>query len=254
MNRVDFPPDASSASAAGTRAGRLNRFLTAAGRMLPVGTDTRVGVAGLTLGGGLGMAGRRFGFTCDHLVAADVVLADGRWVTCDRDRHPDLFWALRGGGGSFGVVTSLSFATRPALSLSGFRLRWPFAVAEAVVQGWQGWIRGLPDRLHDVSRAARRRRPGSGPTLELYGSALDTEPEAVCVPSPRWRRRWVLPPTVEALWAMSFRDSIAFWDGTRDRHGWRATRSECFDTAVPAEALVDEFRGLGARDKTAAWN
>jgi FAD/FMN-containing dehydrogenase len=243
MNRIGFTGEGVVRVAAGTRAGRLNRFLTAAGRMLPVGTDTRVGVAGLTLGGGLGMAGRRFGFTSDHLVAADIVLADGRWVTCDRDRHPDLFWALRGGGGSFGVVTSLSFAVRRAPALSAFRLRWPFPVAEAVITGWQQWIQELPAEFMTFLALRDDGEPGSGPTLELYGSALGTEPEAVTRAAARLASAVGTPPTVEALWAMSFRNSIAFWDGARERHGWRATKSECFDTVVPAGALVQEFRG-----------
>ncbi|WP_041540562.1 FAD-binding oxidoreductase [Catenulispora acidiphila] len=236
MNRVDFTADGIVRVGAGTRAGRLNRFLTAAGRMLPVGTDTRVGVAGLTLGGGLGMAGRRFGFTCDHLVAADVVLADGRWVTCDRERHPDLFWALRGGG-SFGVVTSLSFAVRPAMALSAFRLRWPFSAAEAVINAWQQWIRDLPTEFMTFLAL----RDEGEPILELYGSALATEPDAAMRTVAPLAAAIGLHPTIEALWPMSFRDSIAFWDGTRDRHGWRATKSECFTKPIPADALVAQF-------------
>lgn len=79
---------------------------------MPAGCGPTVGIAGLTLGGGLGLMGRLHGLTCDALRGAQVVLADGRIVDCDRDREPELFWALRGaGGGQFGVVTSLLFAT-----------------------------------------------------------------------------------------------------------------------------------------------
>ena len=93
---------------AGARLGDLYDALDGQGRTIAAGCGPSVGIAGLTLGGGLGLLGRTYGLTSDQLVAAQVVLADGRVVDCDEHRHADLFWALRGaGGGRFGVVTGL---------------------------------------------------------------------------------------------------------------------------------------------------
>jgi FAD/FMN-containing dehydrogenase len=114
---------------AGVRLGDLYDELAEHGLTIPAGCGSSVGIAGLTLGGGLGILGRKHGLTCDHLLRAQVVLADGRVVECDE--HHDLFWALRGaGGGHFGVVTSLVFRTsqprRPRSSTwSGRRPRLP---------------------------------------------------------------------------------------------------------------------------------
>ncbi|GCE23928.1 FAD-binding oxidoreductase [Dictyobacter kobayashii] len=118
------------------------------GRVIPAGSCPTVGVAGLTMGGGVGVLGRKFGLTCDNLVSAQVVLADGRVVTCDASQNSSLFWALRGGGGgNFGIVTSFTFQTHPVASLSIFTLGWNWSDATAVVNAWQNWAPQAPDEL-----------------------------------------------------------------------------------------------------------
>jgi FAD/FMN-containing dehydrogenase len=121
--------------------------LSTQGRGIGAGSCPTVGVSGLTLGGGVGVLTRAWGLTCDQLTAARVVLADGSVTTCDANNEPDLFWALRGGGGSFGAVTSLTFDTHPASDLALAFLIWPWGYASAVVAGWQSWIRDAPDGL-----------------------------------------------------------------------------------------------------------
>lgn len=131
---------------AGARLAQVYAGLDAYGLTLPAGCGATVGIAGLTLGGGLGLLGRRHGLTCDRLRAAEVVLVDGRVVRCSADREPDLFWALRGaGGGQFGVVTSLEFDPVPAPSATRFVLTWPGEHAGAVVAAWQEFAPGAPD-------------------------------------------------------------------------------------------------------------
>ncbi|GER90353.1 hypothetical protein KDW_45150 [Dictyobacter vulcani] len=118
------------------------------GRVIPAGSCPTVGVAGLTMGGGVGVLGRKFGLTCDNLLSAQVVLADGRLVTCDANQNTGLYWALRGGGGgNFGVVTSFTFQTHPVNTLSIFTLGWAWNDAAAVVDAWQNWGPQGPDEL-----------------------------------------------------------------------------------------------------------
>src|SRR5215216_1924868 len=124
---------------AGVRLGQLYDALAEHGLTIPAGCGPSVGIAGLTLGGGLGILGRKHGLTCDHLLRAQVVLADGRVVECDEHHDGELFWALRGaGGGHFGVVTSLVFRTLPAPATAVFHLVWRPAAATAVGPGLAG--------------------------------------------------------------------------------------------------------------------
>jgi FAD/FMN-containing dehydrogenase len=116
--------------------------LAAHGRSIPSGTCPTVGVAGLTLGGGLGSDTRRSGLTCDALVSASVVLPSGEAVTASPNDHADLFWALRGGGGgNFGVVTSFTFRTFPVTDRDVVTLVFPKGTTEQAIIGWHEWLR-----------------------------------------------------------------------------------------------------------------
>ena len=133
---------------AGARLIDVYDMLAAHGLALPAGSCPSVGIAGLTLGGGVGVLARKYGLTCDNLLAADVTLADGRSLTCDASHSADLFWALRGGGGgNFGVVTSLTFQAHPVARLALFTLDWPWSSAAEVVAAWQAWAPHAPDEL-----------------------------------------------------------------------------------------------------------
>jgi FAD binding domain/Berberine and berberine like len=162
---------------AGTRLGDLYDALAARGLTIPAGCGPTVGIAGLTLGGGLGILGRAYGLTCDSLRAARVVLPDGRVEECDGDHATDLFWALRGGGG-LGVVTDLTFDTLPAPASTGFHLTWPHSAAAAVLDAWQSWAPDAPDETAAsllVSTAADVDRP---PVVSVFGATVgaDTAP------------------------------------------------------------------------------
>ncbi|MFI5562847.1 FAD-dependent oxidoreductase [Amycolatopsis japonica] len=134
---------------AGAKLKNVYATLGGAGRCLPAGSCPSVGIAGLTLGGGIGVLARKYGLTCDHLVSAQVVTADGKLRTVSADSEPELFWALRGGGGgNFGIVTSFTFRTDPAPSaVSVFSLKFPAGSADDVLAEWQRWLPEAPPEL-----------------------------------------------------------------------------------------------------------
>jgi FAD binding domain/Berberine and berberine like len=123
----------------------VDRATAEYGRATPSGIASTTGVGGLTLGGGLGHLTRRFGLTIDSLLAADVVLADGSTVRASVDEHPELFWALRGGGGNFGVVTSFEFRTHPvgAAVMAGPTF-WPIEQLPEVMRFYREFLPAAP--------------------------------------------------------------------------------------------------------------
>ncbi len=153
---------------AGARLADVYAALAARGVSIGGGSCATVGVTGLTLGGGVGVLNRAYGLTCDQLRAAEVVTADGRIRTVSADADPDLFWALRGGGPSFAAVTSLTFAVRPAPTISTFFLQWPWPAAAAVLSGWQHWIRGIPRELWTTCKLLAD--PGQGSKATVSGT------------------------------------------------------------------------------------
>jgi FAD/FMN-containing dehydrogenase len=136
----------------GVRLGKIYDRLEEHQLTVAAGCGSTVGISGLTLGGGIGVFGRKHGLTCDSLRSAQVVLTEGDLVECDENRNPDLFWALRGGGGNFGVVTSLVFQTLPAMEAVTFRLTWRQFEVEQVLRAWQQWASSAADEVSAVLR------------------------------------------------------------------------------------------------------
>ncbi|HYB28280.1 MAG TPA: FAD-binding oxidoreductase [Solirubrobacteraceae bacterium] len=149
--------------------------LAARGMTIPAGSCPSVGIAGHALGGGMGLAGRRFGLTADNLLSAQIVTADGGLRTVSSQTDPDLYWALRGGGGgNFGVVTSFTFRIHPVPStVSWFIVSWPFASGSDALAAWQAWAPHAGTELTSIFHLN-----GGGPnpvrvTGQYFGPAAD---------------------------------------------------------------------------------
>jgi FAD/FMN-containing dehydrogenase len=131
----------------GVTVGELDRATAAVGLATPSGIVSSTGIAGLTLGGGLAWLQGKYGLAIDNLLSAELVLASGNVVTASGDSEEDLFWALRGGGGNFGVVSSFEFRAHPLVSVLGGPVLYPLAAARKVFSFFREFSTGLPDEL-----------------------------------------------------------------------------------------------------------
>jgi FAD/FMN-containing dehydrogenase len=166
----------------GLRLGELYAALAQHQVTIPGGCGATVGIGGQALGGGLGLLGRRRGLTSDQVVAAQVVLADGRVVECDEQRHEDLFWALRGAGArGLGVVTRLTLRTVPEPAATSFHLEWPYERASALIAAWQDWSPTGPDGLAASLLVTVGGEAGADPVVHLFGSMIGSEIETAAL-------------------------------------------------------------------------
>jgi FAD/FMN-containing dehydrogenase len=131
----------------GCTQGDMEHAAHAFGLAVPAGIVSTTGVAGLTLGGGTGYLTRAFGLTIDNLIEADVVLADGSFVTANAENHPDLFWALRGGGGNFGVVTSFLYRAHPVKNVYAGPIFWELKHAKQIMRFYREFLPKAPEKL-----------------------------------------------------------------------------------------------------------
>jgi FAD/FMN-containing dehydrogenase len=250
--------DGEATVGAGARLGDVYEALQPHGVTVPGGTCPAVGIAGLALGGGLGILGRAYGTTSDRLVRAEIVLADGGLIECDENRHEELFWAVRGAGaGNFGVVTSFAFRTVPAPEVTNFHAAWPFSAAAAVIDAWQRWAPTGPDELAASLKVTLAGDVGRPPSVDVYGAFLGAESDA----------RELLDTLVVLARAdphstscrlMSYPDTRRFWAELGvDEPGsavtpqlqppvtpYQFSKSEFFRRALPADAvaaLLDAF-------------
>lgn len=143
------------------------------GVTVPAGSCPSVGVGGHALGGGMGLAGRRFGLLSDNMTALTIITADGEIRRVDRDTDPGLFWACRGGGGgNFGIVTGFSFKTHRARSASWFNISWPWGAASEALESWQRLVPHAPDGLSAIFHLATNDSevPQVGTNGQFFGS------------------------------------------------------------------------------------
>jgi FAD/FMN-containing dehydrogenase len=149
MKGIRVEPDARTVRVeAGCTWGDVDHATHAFGLAVPSGIISTTGVSGLTLGGGHGYLTRKYGLTVDNLLEADVVLADGSFVTASAEENEDLFWALRGGGGNFGVVTSFKFKLHPVDTIIGGPTLWPLEQAGEVLRWYRDFIKDAPRDLY----------------------------------------------------------------------------------------------------------
>jgi hypothetical protein len=166
----------------GFRLGDLYAALAGHEVAIPGGCGATVGIGGQALGGGLGLLGRSRGLTSDQVVAAQVVLADGRVVECDEQRHEDLFWALRGAGAcGLGVVTRLTLRTVPEPTATSFHLEWPYDRASVLIAAWQEWSPTGPDELAASLLVTVGGEAGADPVVHLFGSMIGSEIETAAL-------------------------------------------------------------------------
>jgi hypothetical protein len=159
MKGISIDPKARTVRAqVGVLLGELDRETQALGLVVPAGIVTHTGLAGLTLGGGIGWTMRKFGLTIDQLVSADLVTADGDVVRASDAENPDLFWGIRGGGGNFGIVTSFEFRLNPLgpTVLAG-PVAWAMERSPDVMRFYREWIKDVPNEVNTI--VLHRRAP-----------------------------------------------------------------------------------------------
>jgi FAD/FMN-containing dehydrogenase len=235
---------------AGARLGAIYDALDAHGLTIAGGCGPRVGIAGLALGGGLGLLGRRHGLTTDGLAGAEVVVSDGTVVDCDDDRHADLFWALRGAGAAgFGVVTRLRFATIPAPDATRLEAVWPAAAAAAVIDAWQRWAPDAPADLAVALLVAAPADSAAPPDVTVGGAYMGSEAEAARLLGELATAAGA-EPVSQVLAHGSYRQTKRDLAGTADddplEHDHVVSRSEFFAGTLPAEAVAALVEHLGA--------
>jgi FAD/FMN-containing dehydrogenase len=172
MRAVRVDPDSGTAQVQGGALwGDVDQQTQAHGLATTGGIVSHTGVAGLTLGGGIGWLMRKHGLTIDNLLAADVVTADGELLRASEDQHPDLFWALRGGGGNFGVVTSFEFQLHPVgPNVLAGAILWDAGDTDEVLRFYRDFVRNAPDELGTVVRF------GTAPPLSVIPEELHWRP------------------------------------------------------------------------------
>jgi len=214
--------------AAGCTQGDVDHATHPFGLAMPAGIISTTGIAGLTLSGGHGYLSRKYGLTIDNLLEADVVLADGRFVTASKDQNADLFWALRGGGGNFGVVTSFKFALHPVSTVFAGPIAWDQKHARTIMQRYREFLPAAPEDL-GIFLGLKTVLSSAPFPQELWGKRICLL--MCCYNGPEDKAKAALAPLLDSLPAPWF--------------NWMAT--------MPYPAVQSMFDGLYPKDMQWYW-
>jgi hypothetical protein len=239
--RVD-PTGRTARVQAGVLLGELDRETQTFGLAAPMGAVTHTGVAGLTLGGGIGWLMRRLGLAVDQLRAVDLVTADGAFITVSMEQNADLFWGIRGGGGNFGIVTEFEFELHPVgpLVLAG-PLLWPLEMGRHVVDVYRDWSADAPDEL-TTALIARR-----APALPFVPRRLHGQPVigvVCCYAGPLEQGEQVIrplrelgPPVVDLCEPKPYLTHQAMFDASFPHGLWVYMRAH--DVSALSDEIID---------------
>ena len=204
--------DGTAVIGAGRRLMDVYAPLAGKGLTIPAGSCASVALGGLALGGGIGLASRRFGTTSDNVQSLRIVTADGRLLTCDAKHNADLFWACRGGGGrNFGIVTDFHVRTTAVSTGAYFFAIWPWSAGPTIVPVWQRRAPNAPDELMTLCRLSTG---ATGPTLEIFGQYLGPEKDLPGLLAPLTK---AVPPTRYSSGTSSYLDLMLRWAGCLGR-------------------------------------
>jgi len=275
MKGVRVDPKARTARVqAGVLLGELDRETQAFGLAVPAGIVTHTGLAGLTLGGGIGWLMRKYGLTVDQLLAVDMVTADGEFVKASESENPDLFWGIRGAGGNFGIITEFEFRLNPVgpIVLAG-PIFWPMEESAKVLRFYRDWIADVPDELTTIV-VHRRVPPLPAIPVEFHGKPVVAvigcyagsveEGEKVirpikqfrapfldlCVPTPFLAHQSMFDSSFPQGWWYYFRsaDLAELTDDVIDIIATRAPQMTSRLTAFPIFQLGGAIRRIGEDD------
>lgn len=239
----------------GARNTDVYRGLQPHGVAISAGRCPTVAIGGLVLGGGIGFSSRKLGLTCDSLIEAEVVTADGEQLRVNADRDPDLFWALRGGGGgNFALSTSFHFATKPVGDVTLYDITWDWDDAADVFEAFQRVIAGAPDEFSARLGAGRAGKPASGeaspPSVSALGQYFGPERELLELLDPALT---VARPTASLIEPRTFWQAKNYLFHTTPRGFW-ATKSSYLDRPLSGDGVdallrkIEELPGSRNRD------
>jgi FAD/FMN-containing dehydrogenase len=243
MNQIQIDPISKVLTVGGGASlGQIYKAVGEQGLAFPAGSCPNVGVSGHVLGGGYGLLSRSLGLACDSMLAAEIVMADGKIVTASAQSNPDLFWALKGGGGgSFGVVSRYKFRTYPVTKVSVFGISWnlPKENAGAVFRNWQAWNQSASSGVTSLFRINKNKN-GSF-YLHAVGQSIHSE---------TWLKSEIQPlldiePSSLTVKGMSFLDGVRRFAGKEDYSSvYMKGKSDYIYKEMSEEGIQVAFAGM----------